>query len=118
MPPCFSRVHWRVMKDPIHVHPDQIAELQRLLAWRIAPANAMFDACQKDTAGRAVAGSNGNVVEVNRPLQAENPLHNAVFCECKDWTSKTSNDQTWCNITNVTERFYDHPYSFDTNGAW
>lgn len=106
------------MKDPIQVHPDQIRELQRLLAWRIAPADAKFDACLSDTAGRSVAGSNGNVVQVNRPLQAENPIHQLVYCECKDWPSKSLDDQAWCNITNITERFYDHPYSYDTNGEW
>jgi len=106
------------MKDSIQVHPDQIAELQRLLAWRIAPADALVDACLNDTAGRPVEGSNGNMVEVNRPLQAENPIHQVVYCECKDWSSKSLDDQAWCSITNITERFYDHPYSYDTNGEW
>lgn len=106
------------MKDPIHVHPMQIRELQRLLAWRIAPKDAKYNACQKDTAGRRVPGSNGDAVQVNRPLQAENPLHQITFCECKDWDSKSLDDQAWCNITNVSKRFYGHPYSFDTNGIW
>lgn len=106
------------MKDPVQVHPDQIKELQRLLAWRVAPVTAQYDACQNDTAGRPVDGSNGNIVEVNRPLQAENVIHQTVFCECKDWVSKSQDDQNWCNITNITERFYDHPYSYNTSGEW
>ena len=115
MPPCFDRVHWRVMKDAIRVHPDQITELQRLLAWRIAPVGSRFNACQPDTAGRSVTGSNGNIVDVNRPLQAENPMHGTLFCECKDWTSKLLEDQAWCNITDIQERFYEHPYNYNTS---
>ena len=46
VPPCWETVHWRFMKDPIRVHPRQIAELHRLLARRRDP-----DTCRLDSAG-------------------------------------------------------------------
>ena len=106
------------MKDPIRVHPDQIRELQRLLAWRIAPLGSEFNACQNDTAGFPVPGSNGNIVNVNRPVQSTTPImHRMVFCECIDWESEFLTDQEWC-MKNVTERFDTHPYNFDTDGSY
>jgi hypothetical protein len=62
IPPCFGPLvldshenanHWRVMKDPIRVAPHQIKELERLLSERIAPTDAVHNACQPDTAGAA-----------------------------------------------------------------
>jgi hypothetical protein len=102
------------MKDPIRVHPDQIRELQRLLAHRIAPFGSQ-SSCDLDTAGKLVEA---NIVEVNRPLQSRTDLHRMVFCECKDWTSKFDEDRDWCDITDINERFYEHPYNFDTSGAF
>lgn len=115
VPPCWEVVHWRTMKDPIRVHPRQIDELNRLLAWRIAPSPS----CEFDSAGRV--SSDGNRVDLNRDTQYYHPQHRLVFCECKDWPSKFENDQAWCTNWREdpgTTRFYDTPYSFDSNGEW
>eukprot|EP00548_Thalassiothrix_antarctica_P003227 CAMPEP_0194129910 /NCGR_PEP_ID=MMETSP0152-20130528/1095_1 /TAXON_ID=1049557 /ORGANISM="Thalassiothrix antarctica, Strain L6-D1" /LENGTH=886 /DNA_ID=CAMNT_0038824291 /DNA_START=312 /DNA_END=2973 /DNA_ORIENTATION=- len=69
VPPCYETVHYRVMKDPIRIHPIQLAELERLLAWRIAPKGSKFNECKPDTAGRQRSGSNRNAVDLNRPIQ-------------------------------------------------
>lgn len=114
VPPCWETVHWRVLKDPIRVHKRQIAELNRLLAWRLNP-----ETCQVDTAG--VLSNNGNTVAVNRELQYNTDIHRKVFCECNDWTSKYEADNEWCvgsDQEGNTERLYDRPYSFHTNGEW
>ena len=110
VPPCRQVVHWRVMKDPIRVHERQIAELNRLLAWRINE-----DTCTAETAG--VLSEDGNKVNVNREIQYTHRNHRKVFCECKDWPSQFLNDQIWCtdweNDPNYN-RFYAYPYSFPT----
>jgi hypothetical protein len=110
-PPCFETVHYRVMKDPIRIHPVQLAELERLLAWRIAPKGSTNNECQLDTAGRDRPGSNGNAVDLNRPLQEYSNIHRKVFCECKDWNSKWKEDQDWCKLNRDT-RFYERPYNY------
>jgi hypothetical protein len=116
VPPCWEVVHWRVMKDPIRVPQRQIDELNRLLAWRISP-----DSCEPDSAGRV--SKDGNKVDLNRDVQYMHLLHRLVFCECKDWPSKFPNDREWCANWRDTSgadarRFYETPYSFDSNGQW
>ena len=81
VPPCYERVHWRVMKDPIRVHPDQIKELERLLAERIAPKGSEFNQCARDTAGKKRPGTNGKVYDFNRPLQSNDRRHYQTMCE-------------------------------------
>ena len=114
VPPCYDTVHWRPFKDPIRVHPRQIAELQRLLAWRLNE-----DSCNVDTAG--VLSEDGNRITANREIQYYHNTHRKVFCECKDWPSKFEGDREWCanwrEDTNY-DRFYVRPYSFDSNGKW
>lgn len=122
VPPCYGPFtsgtrgntnHWRVMKDPIRVHPRQIAEMERLLKDRIAPTNDPFRACKPDTAG--VIDELGHI-SVARPLQNFHIAHYESFCECKDWPSKWPEDREWCKIENIEERFYSHPYNFKTIG--
>jgi hypothetical protein len=122
IPPCYGQFqensrkgtnHWRVLKDPIRIHPRQLKELQRLLKDRIAPMDDPVNPCQPDTAAKV---NNDGTVEAARPLQYYHPAHFKVFCECKDWPSKWPEDRAWCAIEDITERFYDHPYNFDTNG--
>jgi hypothetical protein len=115
VPPCFETVHWRVMKDPIRIHPDQLVELERLLAWRIAPKGSEFNECDRDTAGRERPESNGNAVDLNRPLQSYSNIHRKVFCECNDWDSKWKEDRDWCELDADT-RFYEQPYNYATSG--
>ena len=111
IPPCTEVVHWRVMKDPIRVHPDQIKELERLLAWRVAPSGSKFKECEPDTAGIMRPGQDGNAVDLNRPLQSLHKLHRMVFCECQDWRSKFIEDNQWCRKGTNT-RLYETPYGF------
>jgi hypothetical protein len=117
VPPCWEVVHWRVMKDPIKVHPRQIEELNRLLAWRLSTSGS--NECEVDTAGRL--SDDGNTVDVSRETQYYHLQHRKVFCECKDWPSKFEGDKEWCKnwkLSNGEDRFYDTPYSFDTGGEW
>lgn len=112
VPPCWEVVHWRVMKDPIRVHPRQVAELNRLLAWRL---NA--DTCQSDTAGVV----SGDTVDASREVMYYHDLHRMVFCECPAWPSQFEGDQEWCrNYRDDTnyDRFYTRPYSFDSDNQW
>lgn len=114
VPPCWEVVHWRVMKDPIRVHKRQIAELNRLLAWRLNP-----DSCESDTAG--VVSDDGNTVDLSREVMYYHDLHRKVFCECPAWPSQFPGDQEWCrNYRNDEnyDRFYTRPYSFDSGGKW
>lgn len=90
-PPCFEGVHWRVMKDPITVSPDQIHALEQLIARRLDPST-----CQLDTVGKPRQFS--TAVDVNRPLQARSNGHKLVFCECGDWESASEADQEWCQL--------------------
>jgi hypothetical protein len=112
VPPCYEKAHYRVMKDYIRVHPSQIAELERLIAKRIAPKHSEKRECQPDTAGR---DRGDNRVGVNRPLQSRTGKHKTTFCECKDWKSKFGADRQWCEKSS-DERFYDKPYNFNTGG--
>lgn len=117
VPPCFETVHYRVMKDPILINPVQLAELERLLAWRISPRGSSSGECQNDTAGRPRAGSDGNAVDLNRPLQDYSNIHRKVFCECNDWVSKFQEDIDWCQM-GENQRWYDEPYNFDSGGTF
>jgi carbonic anhydrase len=119
IPPCYGNVekdsrrgsnHWRVMKDPIRVHPRQIHEMKRLIRERIAPKDDPVMACQPDTAAKV---RSDGTVDTARPLQSTNPAHYDVFCECKDWPSKWPEDREWCRNKNATSRFYDQPYNFE-----
>lgn len=102
-----------MIKDPIRIHQRQLDEMERLLRERIAPPDAQFNACQTDTALKVDA--DGHVFGA-RPLMNFHPVHAKVFCECKDWPSKWPEDRAWCQINNLNERFYDHPYNFMTDG--
>ena len=122
IPPCYGNFqessrqetnHWRVMKDPIRIHPRQLKEMQRLLRERIAPRNDPINPCQPDTAARVT--SDGQV-EAARPTQYWHPAHFKTFCECKDWRSKWPEDRDWCEINDIYQRFYEQPYNFRTNG--
>jgi hypothetical protein len=117
VPPCYETVHYRVMKDAIRIHPDQLKELERLLAWRIAPKGSEFNECQRDTAGKERPGSNGDAVDMNRPLQSYNNIHRKVFCECDDWDSKFQEDSKWCELDRET-RFYQQPYNYPSGGGF
>lgn len=115
VPPCWEHVHWRVMKDPIRVHPRQIAELTRLMKERIAPQGDP-NSCQPDTAGVQVNGE----FRLNREIQYTREGHRKEFCECADWGSQFEGDQKWCQNwrTDNHTRFYVKPYNFDTGGQW
>ena len=126
IPPCYGDFdsssrkgtnHWRVMKDPIRIHPRQLAELHRLIAERIAPKDDPFKSCKPDTAAkvRRDSGNPEKYVEVNtaRPLQSWDRVHYKTFCECKDWDSKWPEDRKWCKIDNMNERFFVKKYNYD-----
>mmetsp|Transcript_43747 Transcript_43747/g.49025 ORF Transcript_43747/g.49025 Transcript_43747/m.49025 type:complete len:438 (-) Transcript_43747:237-1550(-) len=128
IPPCHGKRiestrrntnHWRVMKDPIRIHPRQLTELKRLLADRIAPLDDSVVPCQPDTAAKVRRDPNDNrkILEVTaaRPVSYTTRAHYETFCECKDWKSKWKEDQEWCLIEDINERFYDKPYNFMTN---
>jgi carbonic anhydrase len=122
IPPCYGSFfpgtnrkqtnHWRVMKDPILVGKRQIAEMNRLLRERIAPPDDPIAACKRDTAAIVRKGK----VSTARPLQDTHKVHFKVFCECQDWKSKFVEDQQWCKIKNQLERYYGHPYNFESDG--
>ena len=126
IPPCYgdfdgsSRIgtnHWRVMKDPIRIHPRQLTELQRLIADRIAPSDDPVMACSPDTAAKVNRdpGNPDKILDVNtaRPLQQWDRVHFKTFCECKDWPSKWPEDRKWCKIEDMNERFFEKKYNFD-----
>ena len=130
IPPCYGDFdsvsrkgtnHWRVMKDPIRIHPRQLTELKRLIAERIAPNDDSVKSlrCKPDTAARVTRDTlNPNkYVEVDtaRPLQSWDRVHYKTFCECKDWVSKWPEDRSWCTIDDMRERFYEKPYNFDAS---
>ena len=121
IPPCYGNFnpdsrsgtnHWRVMKDPIRIHPRQLEEIKRLIRERIAPSDDPVMACQPDTAAKI----DGDTVSTARPLQYEDVVHFTVFCECKDWPSKWPEDREWCKNEDPYVRFYDNPYNFRSNG--
>lgn len=117
IPPCWGVVHWRVLKDPTRVHPRQIAELNRLLAWRISTDES--NRCEVETAGRL--SDDGNTVDLSRETQYYHNLHRKVFCECKDWPSKFEADREWCRNwqqSDERERYFDRPYGFNSNGLF
>ena len=123
IPPCYGKFNpisrsgvdnYRVLKDPIRIHPRQLAELKRLMRDRIAPLGDPVASCQPDTA--ATVTSDGEVYAA-RPLQYESTVHYEMFCECTNWPSKWPDDREWCaKYTNLTERLYENPYNFLTNG--
>jgi len=126
IPPCYGDFdgssrkgtnHWRVMKDPIRIHPRQLVELRRLIAERIAPSDDPVMACAPDTAAKVTRDPSdpNKYLEVNtaRPLQSWDRVHFKTFCECKDWGSKWPEDRKWCQIEDMNERFYDKKYNFD-----
>lgn len=92
IPPCYgnhvddSRVgtnHWRVMKDPIRIHPRQLQELKRLIGERISPKGSMVNECKTDTAAKVKRDSETREVvdiEAARPLQEWNNVHFKTFC--------------------------------------
>jgi hypothetical protein len=102
-----------VLKDPIRVHPRQIAEMERLLAHRIAEPDDPNYACQPDTAGKFVNGTTDRV-SVARPLQSVSSAHYAMFCDCQRWVSHWKEDQQWCEM-DLQTRLFQHPYNFMTN---
>jgi Eukaryotic-type carbonic anhydrase len=116
VPPCYEVNHWRFFKDPIRVHPRQIAELNRLLAWRRNPPNSVNE-CELDTAGVL---STPDTVSMYREIQYTHKNHRMTFCECQDWPSTFSGDQRWCKKWQKDTSFarLDVPYNFDTNGEW
>jgi Eukaryotic-type carbonic anhydrase len=126
IPPCYGNFetdsrtgtnHWRVMKDPIRIHPRQLRELERLVRERIAPIDDPVQSvrCKKDTAAK-VDPTSGKV-NTARPLQDWSTVHFKTFCECKDWPSKWPEDREWCNKNqDIDTRFYSKPYNFDTDG--
>jgi hypothetical protein len=126
IPPCYGEYdsgsrrgtnHWRVMKDPIRIHPRQLTELRRLIAERIAPSDDPVMACKPDTAAKVTRDPTNphNYLEVDtaRPLQSWHRVHYKTFCECKDWPSKWPEDRKWCRIEDMNERFFEKPYNFD-----
>lgn len=126
IPPCYGDFdgssrkgtnHWRVMKDPIRIHPRQLTELQRLIADRIAPSDDPVMACSPDTAAKVTRdpGNPEKILDVNtaRPLQEWDRVHYKTFCECKDWPSKWPEDRKWCKIEDMNERFFEKKYNFD-----
>ena len=114
VPPCWEVVHWRLLKDPIVVNKRQIEEIHRLLAHRLNP-----DTCARETAG--IVTPDGSHIATSREVQYKHDQHRFVFCECPNWPSKFKGDREWCRKhkedTNYT-RFYNRPYSFDTQGQW
>ena len=126
IPPCYGPVltdsyartnHWRIMKDPIRIAPRQIVELERLLKERIAPSDAVHNACLPDTAGTTDTDGD-NTISVARPLQATHVEHDAVFCWCPIWPSKWPEDRAWCKLNKQQGDayvLYEHPYNFDSS---
>lgn len=126
IPPCYGDFdgssrkgtnHWRVMKDPIRIHPRQLVELRRLIAERIAPSDDPVMPCSPDTAAKVQRDPNdpNKILDVNtaRPLQEWDRVHYKTFCECKDWPSKWPEDRKWCKIEDMNERFFEKKYNFD-----
>ncbi|KAG7372545.1 Eukaryotic-type carbonic anhydrase [Nitzschia inconspicua] len=129
IPPCHGKWiqgsrrntnHWRVMKDPIRIHPRQLKELQRLMADRIAPKGSAVNECQPDTAAKVTRDPSNprKILEVDgaRPIMYTSHPHFKTFCECKDWPSKWPEDRKWCEMNDENQRFYDQPYNFETDG--
>jgi hypothetical protein len=126
IPPCYGQFfsgseprkntnHWRIMKDPIRVSNRQIDELHRLLRERIAPAGDPVFGCKADTAAKPDL-DDPSKVSTARPLMNQHKAHFKVFCECQDWSSKWEEDKKWCRISNQRERYFDHPYNYETDG--
>lgn len=122
IPPCYGEFeyarsqtnHWRVMKDPIPVHPRQIKELHRLLRERIAPADDLRVGarCTADTAAKIYP--NGRV-SVARPIQKLSKPHYNQFCECKNWKSQWPEDQLWCRSGDEEFRFFQNQYNAESD---
>ncbi len=93
VPPCFAQsVHWRVMKNSILVAPEQIQQLEDLIANRVNS-----NTCFRETAGASRSGT--HKVAVTRPIQSITSGHKAVFCECIDWESTMPADIEWCKLS-------------------
>lgn len=129
IPPCYGSLvvdshentnHWRVMKDPIRIAQRQIIELERLLKERIAPLDAVHNACKPDTAGTDDLSGNATI-SVARPLQDRDGEHNSVFCWCPIWPSKWPGDKAWCAMNDQLGAEYvllNHPYNWDSGGQF
>jgi len=121
VPPCLENTHNRVMKDPLRITTDQLAEIQRLLADRISPVGT-YKSCRNYSAGQKTTGVNGGpAVKVARPIQQFHPAVRMTFCECKDWKSKWNEDKAWCKLSdneadNIT-RYFRQPYNFHNDGG-
>jgi Eukaryotic-type carbonic anhydrase len=86
IPPCYgpwttgsrgNTTHWRVMKDPLRVHPHQIQEMKRLISNRIAaPWESEEFRCKLDTAANVSPTGNVNVA---RPVQSFSKAHAMTF---------------------------------------
>jgi hypothetical protein len=99
------------MKDPARIHPDQLKELQRLIAERVAPYDDPIAPCKRDTAAKI---SPQGDVSTARPLQQFNEKgHVMTFCECKDWESKWPEDREWCKIGDIEERFFEKRFNWE-----
>ena len=125
IPPCYGHFesgnnraktnNWRIMKDPIRISNRQLKELHRLLRERRAPVDAPLRACQRDTAAKQHP-DDPKKVWVARPLQSNAIAHHKVFCECENWGSKWMEDIKWCRMRDKEQRFFTHPYNFETDG--
>jgi hypothetical protein len=94
-PPCFSTVHWRVLKNAVRVAPIQIKKLERLLSRRVNP-----ETCEHEVAGAPIyREGKATRRDVARPLQASSSLHKLVYCECETWESKLPSDVEYCQLT-------------------
>ncbi|KAL3911852.1 MAG: hypothetical protein SGILL_007121 [Bacillariaceae sp.] len=120
IPPCYGKNekgkrsgvnHWRVMKDPARINPVQLAELQRLIAERVAPFDDPVAPCARDTAAKI---SPHGDVSTARPTQQFSELgHKLTFCQCSDWESKWEEDRKWCAIDSVDERFFQKRFNWE-----
>ena len=130
IPPCYGPLtynshentnHWRIMKDPIRIAKRQIVELERLLKERIAPPDAVHNACQSDTAGVYDPTTSNSTISVARPLQANDQEHNPTFCWCPIWASHWAEDRAWCALNDQMGTEYvlnEHPYNYDSGGVF
>ena len=83
-------MHWRVMRDPIRVHPRQIQEMERVIRERIAsPLEGGNFCCKPDTVAGVLPDGR---ISVAQPIQEFTNAHAMTLCECKDWKSKWPED--------------------------
>lgn len=131
IPPCYGTFisdptqnrrqsnHWRVMKDPIRISQRQLDEMNRLIRERIAPQGTPLSSCQPDTGSKPnTFPDDPGKVNVARPIMGTRTAHFKVYCECNDWrNSRWPEDQEYCK-KGFRERFYEHPYNFDSGGEF